>query len=58
MLFCEKGFGYAVVVNDDHPGELVEQLAAGADGFLANPDNPGYGRAVNRLVEQLGQLPP
>lgn len=50
--------GYAVVVNDHHPGEPVEQLAAGADGFLANPDNPGYGRAVNRLVEQLGQLPP
>ena len=50
--------GYAVVVNDHHPGEPVEQLAAGADGFLANPDNPGYGRAVNRLVAQLGQLPP
>ena len=50
--------GYAVVVNDHHPGEPVEQLAAGADGFLANPDNPGYGRAVNRLVAHLGQLPP
>jgi GT2 family glycosyltransferase len=50
--------GYAVVVNDHHPGEPVEQLAAGADGFLANSDNPGYGRAVNRLVAHLGQLPP
>jgi GT2 family glycosyltransferase len=50
--------GYVVVVNDHHPGEPVEQLAPGADGFLANPDNPGYGRAVNRLVAQLGQLPP
>jgi GT2 family glycosyltransferase len=50
--------GYAVVVNDHHPGEPVEQLAAGADGFLANPDNPGYGRAVNRLVAHLGHLPP
>jgi GT2 family glycosyltransferase len=50
--------GYAVVVNDHHPGEPVEQLAAGADGFLTNPDNPGYGRAVNRLVVELGQLPP
>jgi len=50
--------GYAVVVNDHHPGEPVEQLAPGADGFLANPDNPGYGRAVNRLVAHLGQLPP
>ncbi|NQW39124.1 MAG: glycosyltransferase family 2 protein [Cyanobacteria bacterium] len=49
---------YAVVVNDHHPGEPVEQLAPGADGFLANPDNPGYGRAVNRLVAHLGQLPP
>jgi GT2 family glycosyltransferase len=50
--------GYAVVVNDHHPGEPVEQLAAGADGFLTNRDNPGYGRAVNRLVAHLGQLPP
>ena len=50
--------GYAVVVNDHYSGEPVEQLAAGADGFLANPNNPGYGRAVNRLVAHLGQLPP
>jgi GT2 family glycosyltransferase len=50
--------GYAVVVNDHHQGEPVEQLALCADGFLTNPDNPGYGRAVNRLVEHLGQLPP
>jgi GT2 family glycosyltransferase len=50
--------GYAVVVNDHHPGDPVEQLTPGADAFLANPDNPGYGRAVNRLVAHLGQLPP
>jgi GT2 family glycosyltransferase len=50
--------GYAVVVNDHQPGEPVEQLAAGADCFLTNADNPGYGRAVNRLVVRLGQLPP
>ena len=50
--------GYAVVVNDHQPGEPVEQLAAGADCFLTNRDNPGYGRAVNRLVVRLGQLPP
>jgi GT2 family glycosyltransferase len=50
--------GYAVVVNDHQPGEPVEQLAAGADLFLTNRDNPGYGRAVNRLVVRLGQLPP
>lgn len=50
--------GYAVVVNDHQPGEAVEQLAAGADAFLCNVDNPGYGRAVNRLVAHLGALPP
>ena len=50
--------GYAVVVNDHQPGEPVEQLAAGADLFFTNRDNPGYGRAVNRLVVRLGQLPP
>ena len=50
--------GYAVVVNDHQLGEPVEQLAEGADCFLTNRDNPGYGRAVNRLVGRLGQLPP
>ena len=50
--------GYAVVVNDHHPGEAVDQLQAEADCFLTNCDNPGYGRAVNRLVLRLGQLPP
>jgi GT2 family glycosyltransferase len=50
--------GYAVVVNDYHHGEAVERLAAGADCFLTNTDNLGYGRAVNRLVVRLGELPP
>jgi hypothetical protein len=50
--------GYAVVVNDHQPGEAVEQLESNADCFLTNKDNPGYGRAVNRLVLRLGQLPP
>jgi GT2 family glycosyltransferase len=50
--------GYAVVVNDHQPGEPVDQLSAGAYSFLANRDNPGYGRALNRLVAHLGQLPP
>ena len=54
--------GYAVAVNDHQEGEAVESLAAGADCFLTNADNPGYGRAVNRLVsrltERLGVLPP
>jgi GT2 family glycosyltransferase len=49
--------GYAVVVNEHRPGEPVEQLADGAACFLSNRDNPGYGRAVNRLVGQLGELP-
>lgn len=50
--------GYAVVVNDHVPGEAVEQLAGDADYFLTNTDNPGYGRAVNRLVAQLDEIPP
>lgn len=50
--------GYAVVVNDHQPGEPVEALAACADQFLTNSDNPGYGSAVNRLVTRVGQLPP
>lgn len=50
--------GYAVVVNAHQPGEAVERLASGADAFLVNTDNPGYGRAVNRLVRRFGALPP
>ena len=50
--------GYAVVVNDYQPGEAVDQLREGADHFLTNNDNPGYGRAVNRLVGQIGDIPP
>ena len=49
--------GYAVVVNDYSPGEPVDYLASDADVFLCNPDNPGYGRAVNRLVAQIDSLP-
>ena len=49
--------GYAVVVNDHCPGEAAEKLADGADAFLCNSDNPGYGRGINRLVSQLGYLP-
>lgn len=45
--------GYAVVVNDYRRGDSVEQLAAGAAYFLTNRDNPGYGRAVNRLVRAI-----
>ena len=58
LAALQPGVGYAVVVNAHQPGEPVEQLAAGADGFLTNPDNTGYGRAVNRLAAQLGELPP
>ena len=45
--------GYAVVVNDHCPGEPVEALFAGADLHLCHRDNPGYGRAVNRLARLL-----
>jgi len=50
--------GYAVVVNDHRPGEAVERLVPGADAVLWQRHNPGYGRAVNRLVAQLDPLPP
>ena len=49
--------GYAVVVNDHLPGEPVDLLAQNADHWLCNVDNPGYGRAVNRLVKTLPNCP-
>jgi GT2 family glycosyltransferase len=50
--------GYAVVVNDYKPGEAVDRLRSRAVCFLANQDNPGYGRAVNRLIRELHATPP
>jgi GT2 family glycosyltransferase len=48
-----KEIGYAVVVNDYKSGEAIELLSKEADLFLANSDNPGYGRAVNQVVKSL-----
>ena len=62
LLHClsnmSSKLGYAVVVNDYQPGEAVDQLREGADHFLTNSDNPGYGRAANRLVGQIGDISP
>jgi len=55
LAALEPWIGYVVVVNDHRPGEAVDRLAAGAKLFLANRDNPGYGRAVNRAVQALRQ---
>ncbi|MCP9927188.1 glycosyltransferase family 2 protein [Cyanobium sp. CH-040] len=55
-----EGIGYAVVVNDHHPGEAVDALRDRADCFLANRQNPGYGCAVNQAIRYLstkGSLP-
>lgn len=52
--------GYGVVSNDHRQGEPVEALRSGADAFIINRDNPGYGRAINQLVSLLhhqGRLP-
>lgn len=61
LLSCLNGLpasiGHAVVVNDHRPGEAAERLAQGADAALFLRHNQGYGRAVNRLVAQLGFLP-
>lgn len=54
----DPSIGYALVVNDHQPGEAVEALSAAADHVLYNTDNPGYGRAVNRLVARLDTPPP
>jgi GT2 family glycosyltransferase len=48
-------FGYAVVSNAHEDGSAVELLQEGADAFLVNAHNPGYGRAVNQAVAMLRQ---
>ena len=55
LAALEPWIGYAVAVNDHKPGEAVDRLAEGARLFMANRDNPGYGRAVNRAVQALQQ---
>lgn len=52
-----SSIGYALVINDYRAGEPVDCLMADADFVLCNADNPGYGRAVNRLVKSLPSLP-
>ena len=49
--------GYAVVVNDHLQGEPIDRLRAKSDYWLSNSDNPGYGRAVNRLITSLEVVP-
>lgn len=49
----EASIGYAVVVNDYIPGEPVEALRDGADLFLVQSENMGYGRAVNLAMASL-----
>ena len=49
--------GYGVAVNDCRPGEPATQLALGADLYIENDQNLGYGAAVNRLVHALEELP-
>jgi len=49
--------GYSVAVNHYCPGESVDRLESGADVFMRNSDNLGYGRAVNRLFNGLKEPP-
>ncbi len=48
---------YAEAVNHYSPGESVDRLERGADLFIRNSDNLGYGRAVNRLFRCLKDPP-
>lgn len=49
--------GYGVVVNDYIYGEPIDELRMNADYFLVNPDNLGYGRAMNKLVKSIEDIP-
>jgi GT2 family glycosyltransferase len=57
LAVLPDGIGYAVAVNDHSPGEAVEALEAGSDIFLPYSDNPGYGRAINRLLRKISPSP-
>ena len=50
--------GYAVFVNEYIPFEPINALRANADCFVTSPQNFGYGRAVNQIVERLNTKPP
>ena len=52
-----NNIGYAVVANDHTVGEPVDLLFASSDYTICNKDNPGYGRAVNKLVSHIPSKP-
>ena len=58
LISLPSNIGYAIVSNDYKQGEPVDLLISSADLSLKNYDNPGYGRAVNRLVSSLVDPPP
>jgi len=49
---------YAIVVNDYHSVEPIDQLADNALKFIRVSSNLGYGKAVNLLVNSFVSLPP
>tara|TARA_Y100001933_G_scaffold237266_1_gene259941 strand:+ start:389 stop:1171 length:783 start_codon:yes stop_codon:yes gene_type:complete len=49
--------GYAVSVNDYIPGEPISRLFEKSDYYICSDDNPGYGRAINRLIALLDYNP-
>jgi GT2 family glycosyltransferase len=55
LFSLDPAIGYVVVSNAHQEGSAVEALREGADFFLANTQNPGYGRAVNQAVSLLRQ---
>lgn len=55
LAALDPSFGYVVVSNAHQEGSVVEVLREGADAFLANANNLGYGRAVNQAVAMLRQ---
>lgn len=52
-----KDIKYSVVINDYIPNEPAEQLEKGAEIFIRNTNNLGYGRAINQLCKRFSTSP-
>ena len=57
LNFLRSNVDYALVINDYVANEPVDKLAKEAQYVVRNPDNPGYGAAINRLFNSIPNVP-
>ncbi len=57
LLKLADNIGFALVINDYQYSEQIQYLIDKADFYLLNKKNLGYGKAINKLVSKIRDLP-